>query len=140
MLGGSPARGATLPAVGLHGGDSLRHVLLQAHAVVVLQGGLDASSDTLSPFERHVALFLDGARTVADVGRDAGLSQADVQIALGMLADKGALALATARHATRAGAPVPRATLFLDTQDARATTPWDEQPRPMALAPIVFDD
>lgn len=59
--------------------------MLKPEAVLLLLPGDD---EALSPFERHVASFLDGERPIARVSRKANLSLDDARIALALLVDK----------------------------------------------------
>lgn len=53
----------------------------------------DADLENVSPFERHVAGFINGDRPVARVGEHAQVGEDDLRIAMAMLADRGALEL-----------------------------------------------
>lgn len=58
---------------------------LRPEAVLSIVPGDDS---VLSPFERHVASFLDGSRPLARVARKANLSLDDARIALALLLDR----------------------------------------------------
>ena len=67
-----------------------RDLYLRADAVLALTKPLPADA---TPFERHVAGFIDGFRPVARIRKKTGLSGSDIRIALASLYDKHLLAL-----------------------------------------------
>ena len=67
-----------------------RELYFRADAVLALRSPLPADA---SPFEQHVAGFIDGFRPVARIRKKTGLSAADIRIALASLYDKKLLAL-----------------------------------------------
>jgi tetratricopeptide (TPR) repeat protein len=80
-----------LPA--LYVGKSVQD-LMKPEAVLKQAPDLEQRKAMLSPFELHVLSFVDGRRPVARIRKKSGLSPDDVRIAVGMLAEKGAVLLA----------------------------------------------
>jgi hypothetical protein len=71
--------------------DDATAALIASDAVIALAPGADLSA--ISPFEQHVSSFINGRRPVARIGVKSELSDDDLRIALGMLADRGLLRL-----------------------------------------------
>lgn len=65
--------------------------MIEPGSVLALRAGVEIAGLGLAPFEQHVVSFIDGDRTVARIGKKAGLGIADLKIAIGMLADRNLL-------------------------------------------------
>ncbi len=76
----------------LYVGKSVQE-LMKAEAVLKPAADVDKRKAMLSAFELHVLSFIDGQRPVARLRKKTGLSGDDVRIAVGMLAEKGAVEL-----------------------------------------------
>lgn len=76
----------------LYVGKSVQE-LMKPEAVLKKADDLDKRKSMLSPFEMHVLSFIDGNRPVARLRKLTGLSSDDIRIAVGMLAEKGAVKL-----------------------------------------------
>lgn len=87
--GAFPVDGAGIfeEETGTHRAD--RQAMVQPQVVLRPKTGFDAA--VLSPFEQHVLSFLDGKRPLARLRKKAGLTFADLKVAIGMLADRGAI-------------------------------------------------
>lgn len=68
--------------------------LMKPEAVLAQAADIEQRKNVLSPFELHVLSFIDGQRPVARLRVKTGLSMTDLRIAVGMLAEKGAVVLA----------------------------------------------
>jgi tetratricopeptide (TPR) repeat protein len=74
--------------------DAPTRALLEPAAVPSLAPDVNLTDPAFSPIERAVASHVDGVRPLARITHLAGLGEADVRIAIAMLAEKGALKLA----------------------------------------------
>lgn len=111
--------------------------LMRPEAVLAPAPDVDKRRGALSPFELHVLGFIDGKRPVARVRKLAGLTSDDVRIAVGMLADKGAVVLAGA-----VAPPSVRALLEHELKDELSDEQTDEQSTAHAVsrAPLEVGD
>src|SRR5207248_1487040 len=88
-----------------------RELYFRADAVLALRAALPGDA---SPFEQHVAGFIDGFRPVARIRKKTGLSASDLRIALASLYDKKLLALTglvepSELDVTKMARPIPAA-------------------------------
>lgn len=109
---------------GTHRAD--RQAMVQPQVVLRPKAGVDGAA--LSPFEQHVLSFLDGKRPLARLRKKAGLTFADLKVAIGMLADRGALEVV--------GTFKPDVRGMLDHDDLDDSHPFPAAPpRPQVAAP-----
>lgn len=67
--------------------------LMKPESVLAAAPDVQKRHAAFSPFEQHVLGFIDGKRPVARLRKLTGLSSDDLRIAVGMLAEKGAIEL-----------------------------------------------
>jgi hypothetical protein len=129
---------AVVPAA-LYVGKSVQE-LMKPEAVLRAASDVDKRKAMLSAFELHVLSFIDGRRPVARIRKKTGLSPDDVRIAVGMLAEKGAVELAGVIEKPRmkdlVGSMSSEEDIDATAEDAKL--PGLEVPAPIAaVAPIA---
>jgi hypothetical protein len=106
-----------------------RELFFRADAVIALRAPLPADT---TPFEQHVAGFIDGFRPVARVRKKSGLQAADLRIALAALYDRGLLTLTgLVEPTTQKTTP-----LRVNEEDSRVTSDGVEVIPPHVMAEI----